>query len=99
MLSKHHAKGFFYKNKIIFKKARKKKTKKKKEQNRRAQSPPRSVTRSSERVIQYQEPSFPNMTQGAGIGVYTVILRKERSLISTAPHLHVGLDIIIGRCT
>lgn len=56
------------------------------------------VKHSSGRVIHYQELSFLNMTRGDGIGVYTVILGKEESLISTAPHLHVCLDIIIGRC-
>lgn len=53
-----------------------------------------SVLYGSGRVIQYQEPSFLNMTQGAGIGVYTIILGKEESLISAAPQLHVCLDII-----
>lgn len=81
---------------------KKKKTEEKRKKNgqksRTAQASSVSVLYGSERVIHYQEPSFLNMTQGAGIGVYTVILGKEESLISTAPHLHVCLDIIIGRC-
>lgn len=73
------------------------KKKKKVQKSRTAQASSVSVLYGSESVIQYQEPSFLNMTQGAGIGVYTVILGKE-SLISTAHHLHMCLDVIIGRC-